>query len=340
MASSSSGGWSLFVAARRGRRVEAILCFYVDHNYENRCAYLTSCSICTSEEGRRETGGMFLCALVVALASSSLLYLATPRMPIYRVTSLRPASFPRLSSQLELSATFKAGLLVTNANFLGVDVHGAAFDIFYEDFWGADLSHIGMLRDTRTVDVEAATVRGMRHAGGSLFVDAASVSTLSSAPAQHVGEKIMTVGPRDTVSSEEDAMSVFLSDVAPGTSLRMIYDALSSSESAGIGSVDVLTSGVIHVKAPRSPAFMLGIVCDNRVDLLSIPWGITGKDCVVEGVYPGWEDTVRRTERLKEKIMRMYNDGTIFDYVRRAADSDKEGNIMIQNDAFLEWNAF
>ena len=54
VASSYSGESSLFVAARRGRRVETVPSFCVDHNYEKRWTHLTSCD---HRDIKNERGG-------------------------------------------------------------------------------------------------------------------------------------------------------------------------------------------------------------------------------------------------------------------------------------------
>jgi hypothetical protein len=86
-------------------------------------------------------------AIAWALATSSILYVVRPRMPIYDVTSVRIV-YVALSFlwTFQLTATIQAGMQIRNENFVGADVHAAVVDIFYPD-WHNVLQHIGELRD-------------------------------------------------------------------------------------------------------------------------------------------------------------------------------------------------
>eukprot|EP00566_Odontella_aurita_P020109 CAMPEP_0113527630 /NCGR_PEP_ID=MMETSP0015_2-20120614/1398_1 /TAXON_ID=2838 /ORGANISM="Odontella" /LENGTH=300 /DNA_ID=CAMNT_0000426077 /DNA_START=114 /DNA_END=1016 /DNA_ORIENTATION=+ /assembly_acc=CAM_ASM_000160 len=300
---------------------------------------------------------MGLTALVTAVASSALLYVGTPRIPTYHVHSPTLSSVcPRSLLGGKLSATLRAGLEVTNENFMGADVHSASFDIFYED-WSGTLRHIGRMRDSHAAEREAeagsaAIKEAAAAAGGGMFAspadetenrgggrDVAAAPKPSPASASPAETPLFAVPARDTSSSHSDLVTIKLHSVPLSLTLKMLWDLISS-----FGKVSMLTSGVLHVKQPAlSLPLTVGIVCDNIVNLMELPWRISGKDCTVKGAGPGWgKDIAHSGGKLKDWVLKSHRDtGKVLDR-RREDNGEKEriGEWVDDAEHLVEWHAF
>ena len=259
--------------------------------------------------------------LAWALAANSLVYIAVPRMPLYQVSALRIAgawpSISSLFSGINLSARMQAGLSVQNANFVGANVHGVLMDMYYTDWYG-ELRHIGDLRDSAATTCDA----------DELIYD--EITYESKCPASPSTSPLLAVNARQTSMSDEDMVNMSLRDVPPGVQYQMVKDAFASG-----GNIEILTSGVLHVKQPNLGIPMsVGLVCSNSFDMMTLPWLVTGHDCVIEDVLPGWTDIDEHGRRIREKTLKKHREtGKVLDIRKNDSDVGMEVDGME-----LEWH--
>ena len=272
-------------------------------------------------------------AILWALAANALLYVAVPRMPLYQVSALRilgvGLSVPSLLSGVYLSVTMQAGLSVENANFVGANVHGVAMDMYYED-WNGELRHIGGLRDRASLERRVACEREeevakKKEGGGEGGGEGGCAGAATPSPSP-----ILSVGARGSTESDADMVSMQMRDVSPGTYLQMTWDAY-----RGGGNIEILTSGMLHVKDPGLGVPMsMALVCSNSFNVMSLPWLVTGHDCAVKDVMPGWYDMETHGRRLRDKTLRKHREtGTVL----RLREDDGDGPVMALEGIELEW---
>ena len=269
-------------------------------------------------------------ALAWALAANSLIYIAVPRMPLYQVSALRLISaWPTITglfSGINVSAKMQAGLSVHNANFVGANVHGVLMDMYYTDWYG-DLQHIGDLRD------RAASESATSCDANEMVID--ELTFESKCPAVTSKDPLLSVSARQTTMSDEDLVYMYLRNVSPGTQYQMAKDGLFSR-----GKIEIITSGVLHVKQPNLGLPMsVGLVCSNSFDLVTFPWLVTGHDCVIEDVLPGWSSIEEHGARIREKTMRKHREtGKVLDVRKDKTDSNGESMGLEVDGMELEWH--
>lgn len=269
-------------------------------------------------------------ALAWALAANSLIYIAVPRMPLYQVSALRLiAAWPTITSLfsgINVSAKMQAGLSVHNANFVGANVHGVLMYMYYTDWYG-DLRHIGDLRD-RSASESITSCDADEMVYNELTYE-------SKCPAKTSKDPLLSVTARQTTMSDEDLVYMYLRNVSPGTQYQMAKDALLSK-----GKIEILTSGVLHVKQPNLGLPMtVGLVCSNSFDLVTFPWLVIGHDCVIEDVFPGWSSIEEHGARIRKKTLRKYREtGKVLDMRKEKTNGNGEA-IGIEIDGMeLEWH--
>ena len=269
-------------------------------------------------------------ALAWALAANSLIYVAVPRMPLYQVSALRlVAAWPTMTSLfsgINVSAKMQAGLSVHNANFVGANVHGVLMDMYYADWYG-DLQHIGDLRD-----------RGASESARSCDANEMVYNEItfeSKCPAETSKYPLLSVSARQTTMSDEDLVYMNLRNVSPGTQYQMAKDALLSR-----GKIEILTSGVLHVKQPNLGLPMsVGLVCSNSFDLVTFPWLVAGHDCIIDSIIPGWSSIEEHGRRIRKKTLKKHREtGKVLD-VRKEKSNSNGDPIGMQIDGMeLEWH--
>lgn len=216
----------------------------------------------------------------------------------------------------------QAGLSVHNANFVGANVHGVLMDMYYTDWYG-ELRHIGDLRDSAATTCDA----------DELIYD--EITYEAKCPASPSTSPLLAVNARQTTMSDEDMVNMFLRDVTPGTQYQMMKDAISSK-----GKIEILTSGVLHVKQPNLGIPMsVGLVCSNSFDMMTLPWLVTGHDCVIEDVLPGWSNIDEHGKRIREKTLKKHREtGKVLD-IRKADPNGDDLDVGMEVDGIeLEWH--
>ena len=214
-------------------------------------------------------------------------------MPLYNVTSLRLVRFTKSSFfDLEFSAKVLAGIVIDNQNFVGVDIYAALADIYYPDWYG-NLQQIGFLRDT----TELRKINDKLTCSNKKIEDDGKVCLSDSSASL----PFLSVQPRSITMSDADVVSLFIENIGPKTYLNLLKDAFNSG-----GSLEILVSGVAHVKSPLGIPLSFGVICDNTVDLMARKIQIVGRKCSVESINAGWKGLSEGSALLRTKTMENY----------------------------------
>jgi len=259
-------------------------------------------------------------------SASSLLYVAMPRMPLYRMISIRLVTVAITSFySLKLSATLRAGFQIENANIIGADAHSVLVDIYYPD-WNGQLVHIGKLSETVNEQVglgEGSRGGAMLYAEANEFNDSdcqessmwtikntcESTHKLDSNSLNDSPGPFFTIKGRQTTSTNDEIMTIFLENLEPKVYFNILRDAISNG-----GTIDVPTSGVAHLKASLSPPISLGVTCYNSVRFYPPPLVIEMRECAIEGVSTGWPDIEGQSDKLRNDAMKRFEEtGNISD---------------------------
>lgn len=195
----------------------------------------------------------------VALAASSGLLLqqfVKPRLPVY---TLQIQSLPWLEwIRGELQTRLSTHIDLHNDNYMQIDVHGLAFDMFYMN-WEGELSHIGRIQDVHLVQLEPNATLSWRNATPPLW----------------------QIAPRADFSSSAELYVVCFLSRLYGSLSRLVWSIW-----RGGGSLVIPTTGVAFIKASSATPFTVSIVCDNLVDTFSMK--VQGLECVLKQLKPGW----------------------------------------------------
>lgn len=245
---------------------------------------------------------MVLPVLAWSATVTSFLFLASPRMPFYQVTTMKPVSLPWISfPTFDVSCQVVSEVVIENDNFVGAEIHSTFADLYYPDWYG-NLRHIGDLTDQPD---------GMWN-GTDTSVQA-------------------TLLPRQTASKPYNLISI--RNMSPNTYLNLVQNAISSG-----GTIELSFSLVAHIKtlAGKNQGVMpvtIGMMCDNRLNTLRFPAQIVERNCTFEFVTPGWVDDVDlKRKHMKSKAMKRYgNSGSILhnDPRQKALTEDEEKRQLI-----------
>lgn len=304
--------------------------------------------------------------LAALLATSSLLFIVTPRMPLYQVTSLTISKLHFSFTKLTLSATILAGVQIENANFIGADIHATIVDIYYPD-WNGDLYHVGVLKETNA-NYDNNVCIPKHHDDGVNYDTLNEIDNeeeeeenYDNKPNKNDNEEeeddhgiclpgknddnniqssslsssqipFFTIQPRGISISKSDAVTIIVNDVPPRIYINFIKDAIVSK-----GLMEIFVSGVAHVKSPLGIPISLGIMCDNAVNLLHIPIQVIGKNCVVKSVSTGWSGLKELATEVREKAMDVYAKRSTMVLYEQTVDVDvKEGEEKDKDDDKVE----
>lgn len=263
------------------------------------------------------------------LATASIMYyFAAPSMPFYKITNIRLKRL-RIDLAGRLHAIILAGIEIENDNIVGADLHSTIVNLYYPD-WNGNLQHLGFATETKCI--------------GSSFSSPFSVTHRTEKEDDRgmclsYQDPFFTVKAKTISTSHPEAVTVYIMDVGYRTYLHMLKNAI-----YGGGTLDILVSGVAHVKSHIGIPLSLGIICDNTLHLLNYPMQIVGKTCVVEGISTGWTGLVEMSSEVKERVMNSYKDQLA--PVFNAADSSAQSSykdieaMMNLSEEIIEWHNF
>ncbi len=252
---------------------------------------------------------------IVAMASIALFI--APTMPLYSVRDIQLAHIG-ISRSLTLSAKLFTGMEVQNDNVLGADLYSTHVDIYYPD-WNGVLQHIGHLEETESIATNNNDDPLCNDKGGE--DDDRGICIPMKGGDDPVPVPFFSVQPRGKSTSSPGAVTVYLNNVYPSTYLHIFYDLLINA-----GTIEILISGVAHVKSPLGIPLSLGLVCDNTLSLLKFPIEIFGNSCIIEKISTGWSGLQELADEVKDSVMDYYDqkDGDIFNR-RRIVTIEESG---------------
>mmetsp|Transcript_16172 Transcript_16172/g.19761 ORF Transcript_16172/g.19761 Transcript_16172/m.19761 type:complete len:312 (-) Transcript_16172:58-993(-) len=307
--------------------------------------------------------------IAILLATSSLLYLFAPQMPMYQVTTLKFVKFDISYSNLAISAKILAGIQIDNANFIGADLHSTIVDIYYPD-WNGELIHIGTLKETviekkekkneqecidNNVEIlpnekianemNAQNLNTQRERKSHEDEDDRGICLPHGSNNEAYSTPFFTIIPRGISTSIPDAVTIDIENMKPKIYLNLLKDALLSR-----GSLEMLVSGVAHVKSPLGIPLSLGLVCDNNINLTKSPLQIVGRNCLVKSISTGWTGLKELAIEVKESTMQMYRErGDNIMKKNNEKVSDDEDNLsrgdelepfLVSSEVILDWHDF
>jgi len=278
---------------------------------------------------------MAIFAILATVVSSAVLYLTSPRFPLYQIKTLRLLSLDvwNLVTRQTLTLTVEAEVELYNANFLWSSVHATAVDMYYPDFDG-NLRRLGQLHDKHT-HLHNYQQRQVPYADDYLYFEIADnvkpKSSLRSIEAQTADEPYfvtqsnlqstssvptvkrkrrrktknphpVVMPPRSTVIMQDNIISVH--KLPPTVYLNILYEILFQGS---FGHFHMYNTGVAHVKAIVGPGNLavpatVEVMCDNHVNALVYPARVIGRVCTPVEVVPGWMDLERTRASLGKEL--------------------------------------
>jgi len=134
------------------------------------------------------------------------------------------------------------------------------------------------------------------------------------------------IQPRGISTSKSDAVTITIDNLRPGVYLNIIWDAIAQR-----GSLDMSISGAAHIKSQSHPLgipLSLGIMCDNKVNLLRYPIQILGRNCVVRNVSTGWAGLTELASEVREGAMKIFTERD-----KNKDESESEGTVAMDSNA-------
>jgi hypothetical protein len=95
---------------------------------------------------------VWVCTLL--LGGSTLVvvhHFVSPRLPIYRLQVLSLPALQWMRGSGEVKTLLKMDVSLHNDNYVQIDVHALSFDVFYSDWSGNVLTHIGSVQDKNQI---------------------------------------------------------------------------------------------------------------------------------------------------------------------------------------------
>lgn len=267
--------------------------------------------------------GILAFAIATAIA-----YFAAPSMPLYSARDIQLKRFRFSFTDWTVSLEILAGVEIDNGNIVGGDLYSTLVDIYYPD-WNGNLLNIGYLRETTEQDERSTTTTTDNH---PVCGEDDLHSTVTVGGDDHDGildqedhgicipnqknQKIInpqqpffSVQSRGISTTEPGALTIYLNRIPPRIYLNILKDILTNW-----GSMNLLVSGVAHVKSPLGLPLSLGVICDNYLDLTKLPLQVVGKECIVERISTGWSGLEDLALEVRERVLGYYADsnGDIF----------------------------
>jgi hypothetical protein len=272
--------------------------------------------------------------VLVAAATALFLYFMPPSMPLYTITNIRIKSL-KVDFSGRIQATVQAGIEIQNDNILGADLHSTVIDLYYPD-WNGDLQNLGYVKETRKESTSNASCQEMTSGNGK--EDDRGVC-LSDKGASEL--PFFSIGARTKSKSHPEAITVHIRNIDYKTYLNMLKDAI-----YGGGYLEIIASGVAHVKSPMGIPLSLGIICDNALNILQFPLQVVGKACVVEGISSGWAGLAEMGAEVRTRVMRTHKDKLISILkaeeernMKEIPDADLDKMISISEE-IINWHNF
>lgn len=231
---------------------------------------------------------------LLVVAAGTFLYFMPPSMPLYTISNIRIKRL-KVDFSGRIHATVQAGIEIENDNILGADLHSTVIDLYYPD-WNGDLQNLGYVTETRRESTSKACDEMTSEDDRGVCLSDKGASELP----------FFSIGARTKSKSHPEAITVYIRNIGYKTYLNMLKDAI-----YGGGYLEIIASGVAHVKSPMGIPLSLGLICDNALNILQFPLQVVGKACVVEGISSGWAGLVEMGAEVRDRVMRTHKDKII-----------------------------
>lgn len=253
----------------------------------------------------------FASIVIAASASLALFFAVAPSMPLYSVKDIHLDHIHISPFRwMAISAKLFTGMEVHNDNVLGADLYSTHVDIYYPDWYG-DLQHIGYLEETERFSKRGDCNPHEEDDRGMCLPDMTTSGRVSASSTTIIETAItptpfFSVQSRGMSTSNPGAITVYVQHVSPSTYLNILKNIFLQW-----GKIDILVSGVAHVKTPLGIPLSLGLVCDNVLDAGRIAFRsedrrslkIVGKTCALEKVSTGWTGILEMAAEVKDRVI-------------------------------------
>ena len=223
---------------------------------------------------------MVAAAIVVAsLAafSTAVFQVFKPRLPNYHLKILKPP-IPSLV-QGELMTQLHTKVRLHNDNFIAIDVHTLAFDLFYPSSFAGELTHIGRVFDGKR-----------KHRTEQCVQDKVCRKE------NELDLPFWALQPR----SEFETTDNIFANISFWGLLRTLFSLLWNIIQGG-GKLVIPTTGVMQVKASSSTPVTMSMICDNSLNVWTLE--LVGVECVLNSLDVGWRELDSTIDKLQGDVL-------------------------------------
>lgn len=220
---------------------------------------------------------MFLKVVATLAAFSTAAYqVFKPRLPVYSMQIMR---FPTPSyTDGEFMTQIHAKVNMHNANFIGIDVHSLAIDMFYPTWYG-ELKHIGRVYDHK-----------QQHRKPECLEDVACRKE------KGLDEAIWALQPRADFEIKDIVYATVESNGIIKTFFTLVWNLIKSG-----GHLVIPTTGVMHVKASSTTPITMSMICDNSLNVFTLL--MVGMECTLNSVNVGWIELDGAIDKLQNEVL-------------------------------------
>lgn len=191
-----------------------------------------------------------------------------------------------------------------NDNFIAIDVHTLAFDLFYPSSFGGELTHIGRVFDGKR-----------KHRTEKCVEDKICRKE------NELDQPFWALQPR---SEFETTDNVFATLSLWGL-LRTIFSLLWNIFQGG-GKLVIPTTGVMQVKASSSTPVTMSMICDNSLNVWTLE--LVGVECTLNSLDVGWRGTLDGAiDKLQKEVLltlKPNSTGGVLENHKPRADVDED----------------
>lgn len=243
----------------------------------------------------------------LAALSTAMFQVFKPRLPPY---SLQIVGLP-IPSYVggEVMTRMTSRVRLHNDNFIGINVHSLAIDMFYPT-WGGELTHIGRVYDHK---IQHKTEECM--------------NAPQCRKEKGLDKPVWELHPRADFHITDNVFASMKFSGVLYTLSSITYNLIK-----GGGSLVIPTTGVMQVKASSSTPITMSMICDNSLNIFTRV--MVGVECSMNSLDIGWLELDGTTDKLQEEVLstlKANSTGGILDSYR-PKETEKKGGL----DKFLK----
>ena len=220
------------------------------------------------------SSSIFLASL--AALSTAVFQVFKPRLPPY---SLQIVGLPMPSYvDGEIMTKLTSRVRLHNDNFIGIDVHALAIDMFYPTL-GGELTYLGRVYDHKV---------------------------------QHKTEKCLS----EPQCRKDNGLDKPVWELQPRADFQVTDQVFASMRFSGVmytifsitfnlirggGSLVIPTTGVMQVKASSSTPITMSMICDNSLNIFTRV--MVGVECSMNSIDIGWLELDGTSDKLQEEVL-------------------------------------